>query len=643
MSSFDTLVNKAFSLNKVDEAIIVTKNQYKNYFQAISKHFGGNGTYHVEKFGEVSMPTPKGTITFYFDTHEKNENILVLTAVKVGDKKENISLNLTSIKDIALLNNLDNEVDRLFNKPKEKVKSTFVAPTFSVEKVERDFSVPAKAVKISNPDKFVANIQSVWGISHDSDVDIDEGEDGTFVITFDNLDQALKFASIVIIIKHFCLVAAYGWTQDSHEKEIIDVEHVSSPAEFVKSLELKNNSSNKGDPLQDPAFTKGIPPKGALEIKNYKDFADRIKKYKFPEGNPYANISQVSKNVIRITIEDEDASEEFESIDIFIVNNKLTEVSALTTTGEATCFFSPIGDNIDFWIKNVLFNSDHMLYAIQFWNRYSKHSYFFNLFLKEEPQQGHRKYKPETKKELRKLCDNLSVNLGDIDTSLITDMSYLFEVSERTNDQFEGIETWDVSNVEDMYGMFLENQSFNRPLEKWNVSNVKNMACMFLGAESFNQPLEKWDVSNVKDMDRMFCRAESFNQPLEKWDVSNVENMQGMFSSESFNHPLNSWNVSNVRNMAYMFYQATSFNQPLDKWDVSNVRTMKEMFNEARSFNQNISSWDVRKVQTCYRSFDDCPIKEEYKPKFKTNESRRTTTINGSVTVFGKLLGSLNS
>jgi len=37
---------------------------------------------------------------------------------------------------------------------------------------------------------------------------------------------------------------------------------------------------------------------------------------------------------------------------------------------------------------------------------------------------------------------------------------------------------------------------------------------MFNRAKAFNQPIEKWDVSNVENMKGMFYRAAAFNQPL---------------------------------------------------------------------------------------------------------------------------------
>ena len=106
---------------------------------------------------------------------------------------------------------------------------------------------------------------------------------------------------------------------------------------------------------------------------------------------------------------------------------------------------------------------------------------------------------PKTKGELKALVDDSKVNLGEINTSLITDMSELFVGSDRKD--FSGIETWDVSNVLDM-------------------------SCMFYGADSFNQSLDNWNVSKVKDMSSMFCKAKSFNQPLDNWDVSKVRDMK---------------------------------------------------------------------------------------------------------------------
>ena len=77
------------------------------------------------------------------------------------------------------------------------------------------------------------------------------------------------------------------------------------------------------------------------------------------------------------------------------------------------------------------------------------------------------KFQPRTKDELKILVQDKSLYLGNIDTSLITDMSSLFKDSKRKD--FSGIEIWNVSNVEDMSFMFESAKFFNQPIGSWDV------------------------------------------------------------------------------------------------------------------------------------------------------------------------------
>ena len=205
-------------------------------------------------------------------------------------------------------------------------------------------------------------------------------------------------------------------------------------------------------------------------------------------------------------------------------------------------------------------------------------------------------YKPNTRDELKALVDDTSINLGDIDTSKITDMSSLFFHTSRTD--FSGIEKWDVSRVENMYAMFYGVTSFNADISGWDVSKVEDMEDMFSGAESFNADISGWNVSSVKDMACMFAYATSFNQPIGDWDVSNVKDMDSMFyEAKSFNQDISKWDVSNVEKMRCMFVEAKAFNQDISGWNVGNVKDMRYMFYEAKSFNQDLSDWDLSSIE----------------------------------------------
>ena len=67
-------------------------------------------------------------------------------------------------------------------------------------------------------------------------------------------------------------------------------------------------------------------------------------------------------------------------------------------------------------------------------------------------------------------------------------------------------------------------------------------------------------------------------------------------------------------------FEGTNFKYiDISEWDVSNIKSMRGMFfmcTELKSVG-DISKWDVSKVRCKIDMFDDCPIKDEYKPKFK--------------------------
>lgn len=84
-----------------------------------------------------------------------------------------------------------------------------------------------------------------------------------------------------------------------------------------------------------------------------------------------------------------------------------------------------------------------------------------------------------------------------------------------------------------------------------NTSKITDMSFMFSHSQ-FNGDISKWNVSNVTNMSEMFANS-PFNGNISNWDVSNVTNMSRLFNHSQFNGDISKWNVSNVTDMAFMF------------------------------------------------------------------------------------------
>ena len=182
----------------------------------------------------------------------------------------------------------------------------------------------------------------------------------------------------------------------------------------------------------------------------------------------------------------------------------------------------------------------------------------FKEFLTETEEQKvttrNGKIVPKDTKELKKLVRLKSTNLADIDVSHLEDLTYVFRNSRRRD--FSGIETWDVSNVKSMRGMFAGCPYFTgKEIENWDVSRLSNARGMFFECENFNADLSNWKFRYIFNIDSMFEGCTNFTgKGLERWDVSEAEQMQEMFAGcTKFNADLSRWNLQKVEWCAGIF------------------------------------------------------------------------------------------
>ncbi|QDY87729.1 BspA family leucine-rich repeat surface protein [Mycoplasma anserisalpingitidis] len=142
-------------------------------------------------------------------------------------------------------------------------------------------------------------------------------------------------------------------------------------------------------------------------------------------------------------------------------------------------------------------------------------------------QQKKFKFKPRNRQELSSLVRTEGIYLGDIDTSLISDFSYIFYKSARKD--FSGLEEWDMSSAITVKSMFDNAKEFNYPIEM-NTPNLKDCSNMLYGCDNFNNYIHFSDVSKIENANYMLARCPKFNQDLDFSNSVNLKTAQGMFS-----------------------------------------------------------------------------------------------------------------
>ena len=210
-----------------------------------------------------------------------------------------------------------------------------------------------------------------------------------------------------------------------------------------------------------------------------------------------------------------------------------------------------------------------------------------------------------------KLTNVITINLTSVDTSNVTDMSYMFSFCQSLINL--DVSTFDTSKVTSMGCMFQKCEKLTSlNLANFNTSKVTNMSYMFnicYKLESIN--VSNFDTSKVTTMLQMFNKCyKLINLDVSNFDTSNVTIMKHAFSECYLltTIDVSNWDVSKVVNMQAMFNNCTSLiSLDVSNWNTSKVTTMQAMFNSCRSLTTlDVSNFNTSSVINMKFMFGGC-------------------------------------
>lgn len=222
-----------------------------------------------------------------------------------------------------------------------------------------------------------------------------------------------------------------------------------------------------------------------------------------------------------------------------------------------------------------------------------------------------------------------------LDTSAMTDTSYLFTVSNGNN---VDISSFDLSNVTDMSYTFNANKSNSIILGNVDTSNVTNMSYMFQSCTNLTDlDLSGIDVSKVTTMAYLFDGCTKLvNLNFAGWNTDSLTNMNYMFQNCSVldTLDLSMFDTSKVTNMSQLFYGCKTNSLILDGWDFSAVSSQGNWLTSQSSKNVSLKNVKAKGSFICpyaSESIDLSGINTTACTQFKLNGCDASTIDLSSV------------
>lgn len=145
----------------------------------------------------------------------------------------------------------------------------------------------------------------------------------------------------------------------------------------------------------------------------------------------------------------------------------------------------------------------------------------------------------EITSELFANMTNFNCDLSKWDISNIEYANYMFYNCINFNSD---LSNWRFDNLKDGACMLYNCRLFNSNVSKWNMSCCQNAAGMFLGCHNFTgDGLDFWDVSEVDFFTQIFYNCTKLNCNLENWKVKPGISNYNMFGKCLSMKKLPSW------------------------------------------------------------------------------------------------------
>ena len=201
--------------------------------------------------------------------------------------------------------------------------------------------------------------------------------------------------------------------------------------------------------------------------------------------------------------------------------------------------------------------------------------------------------------------------LENLNTSEVTDMSYMFETANRLKNI--DLSSFNTGKVTTMKGMFKDCLALTTiDLSSFNTENVTDMSQMFYYCDDLTSlDLSHFNTQKVTDMTEMFYKCQALTDlDLRSFNTENVTSMYYMFFDCEVLSNLNvsSFNTKNVTDMTYMFAickKLTSLD--LSHFDTGKVTRMNGMFGDCKTLSYlDLSNFKTDKVENMNSMFSGC-------------------------------------